>query len=395
MNILFLNYVVNKEKAETLSGVSIAGNKMQMNILKNLVSNKEINVKSITLYPIASYPNDKKIYIKTKEISIIEEITSIRIGFLNLKLIKQVWQTLSVYNQAKKLINDDTIILSFNAFPQIGIPLMLLKKKFNSKIVSILADLPIDDKVGRKGISLLARKYFDKLTRKSILSCDKLIVLNKHAIELFAPETRYIVVEGGIDIGELRPVPEKNYMTKNIVYSGALTQYSGVVNLIESMKSIEDKDVFLDIYGSGQMEGYVNECANKMNNVFFHGRVDNHTMMKKQSEAFLLVNPRPVNDPIAMVTFPSKIFEYMISGTPVLTTKLNGFSEDYLDKMFFVDNNKPHTLANALIEIINLPEDELRKKASLSREFIVENKTWVKQCEKIYNFLMEEAMYEK
>ena len=38
---------------------------------------------------------------------------------------------------------------------------------------------------------------------------------------------------------------------------------------------------------------------------------------------------RVVNDPIAQVTFPSKTFEYLLSGTPVLSTRLNGYTHEY------------------------------------------------------------------
>ena len=128
-----------------------------------------------------------------------------------------------------------------------------------------------------------------------------------------------------------------------------------------------------------------------MNNVRYWGKVDNNSMKRIQREAYLLINPRPVENLISKVTFPSKIFEYMVSGTPVLTTRLNGFTEEYYDKMFFVENNEPNQLAGKINEVMGLPRSVLRKKALLARQFVLENKTWEKQCNKIYEFIKEEV----
>ena len=96
-----------------------------------------------------------------------------------------------------------------------------------------------------------------------------------------------------------------------------------------------------------------------------------------------------MEDPIARVTFPSKIFEYMISGTPVLTTKLNGFTEEYYDKMFFVDENSPSVLAEKISELAKMDGKELQIKAAEARKFVMEKKNWQCQTEKIYRFLAD------
>lgn len=391
MKILFLGYTVSRDTASKLYGASIAGNKMQINVLEQLVKYSDMDLKSITIYPTAAYPKGK-LFIKRERICLFDKFYSLKIGFLNLPIIKQICETLITYFAAKRFIERDKIntIFTFNMFPQVGLPAKWLKKKYKCKIVTLLADLPIDDTVGRKGLSKIFRRMFDSLTQKGILSCDKIIALNKHAAELYGPQIPYRVMEGGLDSYDINEMPEKTYTKKNLVYSGALVEYSGIVNLIEAMQYVEDKEVILDIYGSGQITEYVEKCANKMPNVKYHGKIDNNTMKHIQREAYLLINPRPIDNLISKVTFPSKIFEYMVSGTPVLTTRLNGLTEEYFDKMFFVENNEPYVLATKINEIMGLPSSDLRKKALLARKFVLENKTWERQCKKIYDFIKEE-----
>jgi|GEM_PF-2277533 len=390
MKVLFLGYAISREEDSKIYGASVAGNKMQINLLEQLSHYQDIDLKSITIYPTAAYPRGK-VLVRRQSIHLFDAFYSRKVGFINLPIIKQIFETLATYFEANRLVKKEGIktIFTYNMYPQVGLPAKWLKKKYGCEIVTLLADLPIDEAVGRKGFSVILRKYFDYLTCNAILYCDKIITLNKYAVKLYAPNSSYIVMEGGVELSNQKDMPVKEYKEKNIVYSGALVEYNGIINLIKAMKYVKDQEVILHIYGRGQLENYVNYCTTKMPNVKYHGKVDNTRMMQIQREAYLLVNPRTVDDPIAMVTFPSKILEYMMSGTPVLTTKLNGFTEDYFDKMFFVEQNEPIILANKINEIMCVPIDELDKKALLAKQFVLENKNWKKQCEKIYEFIKE------
>lgn len=387
---MFLGSVTSRDMIETLSGRSIAGNKMQVNVLENLIIYADIKIDAISNLSIAAFPHDKTVYAKKRTIKLTDELSTIQIPFLNLPVIKQVWQSFSIYHQAKKILKKDKecIIFTYNLFPQQGLPLMWLKKKFGCKVVSLLADLPIDEDNGRKGISKILRIVFDGLTKKVILTCNNLIVLNENAIHQYAPSANYIVVDGGVDLKEhdlnLNTAKSK---IKNIIYSGGLVEYNGIINLIDAMNYVRDKSIELHIYGGGLLEKYVAKKANELQNVKYFGKISNDEMRRKQSGAWLLINPRPVDDPIALVTFPSKIFEYMLSGTPVLTTKLNGFTEDYFDKMFFVKNNDSKIMADKINEIALMNNTELTEMAKTAQSFVVENKSWEKQTQLIYEFI--------
>lgn len=389
-NILYLGYAINKSEASTLYGASIAGNNMQINVLKNLSKYKDIDIKSITIYPTAAYPKGK-LFINRKEIQLFDGMSSIRVSMLNIPFYKQFFETFMTYFEAYKIVKKKKIdiIFTFNMFPQIGLPAMWLKKMFGCKIVTLLADLPIEDGEVRNKLYLRLRTLYDRLTKKAIVSSDKIIALNQHGVESYAPDSKYIVVEGGIEQESIVELPIKQLIQKNIVYSGSLVAYSGIMNLIEAMKFVKNDQVILDIYGTGPLVDYVTKCAKEMKRVCYHGKVDNETMRRIQQEAYLLINPRPIHDPIAMVTFPSKIFEYMMSGTPVLTTKLNGFTNDYLDKMYLIENEEPTLIADKIDEIMELPISQLTAKAALARHFVIENKTWEMQCEKIYQFIKD------
>ena len=381
--IVYLGYVVTPEEANHASGASVAGNKMQWNVIKNLALRKDVEITCITVTPLASYPSEKNIYQKYEKKELVPGVTSHRISYCNLPVVKQFWQIMSMYRTAKRIIRDTEAetIFCFNLFPQIGIPMRWLKKK-NPKLdtVCLLADLPIDDKTDRKGVSTWLRSFFEKSTWKSMKICDRYIVLNKHVIDKYLPSKEYIVIDGGVDEVDIEKynMPVQKGNEHNILYCGALTEYNGILS---------KKDIILDIYGSGYLENIVKNAALKNPQIRFHGRVSNQEVMQKQKEAWLLINPRVVNDPIAQVTFPSKTFEYLLSGTPVLSTRLNGYTHEYDEAMIYLENDSPENIALAIEKISSYSANKLEKIADQGKKLVVECRNWEVQSSKILDFL--------
>lgn len=390
--IIYLGYLVNPEDVNKMSGVSVAGNKMQWNVIKNLSQYDDIEITCVTISPLATFPHDRNIFQKKEKEVLFNKLESIKVGFCNLPIIKQFWQIFSVYYEAKRILQETgaDIIFTFNLFPQVGIPMRWLKRKYrNLETVCLLADLPIDDNTDRRGISVILRKLFEKSTWKSMNVCDKYIVLNKNVIDKYLPNKSYTVIEGGVDDEDISRY--KNIVQKsnehNVLFCGALTEYNGILNLLEAMEYLKDTDIVLDVYGGGYLEEKVKYAAENNKNIHFHGRVGNQFVMKKQREAWLLINPRIVDDPIAQVTFPSKTFEYLLSGTPVLSSKLNCYNEEYFNCMYWLEDLSPISIANSIRSIYIIDKKEYINKGLNAKNMIVSYKSWSKQCEKIHDFM--------
>lgn len=389
--ILFMGYVLSPEEANYFSGASIAGNKMQWNIVKNLASINDVKVSCVTITPLATYPHDKNIFQSFHKKEILPGVISYQISYVNVPIIKQIWQIFSVYKIAKKIIKKQKIdlIFCFNLFPQIGIPMRILKKIFgNLDVVCLLADLPLDDNTERRGASRWLRQKFENSTLKSMKHCDKYIVLNEQVIKKYLPGVSFIVIDGGVDEDDIKKYdePNKKSLEHNILYSGALTEYNGILNLLQALEYLKNTDIFLDIYGNGYLEEVVRKAANCNSHIRYYGRVDNEIVIKKQKEAWILINPRVVRDPIAEVTFPSKTFEYMLSGTPILSTRLNGYSDEYDGKMLFLDEGTAEEIAKKILEIRNMDEEKLQQIAINAKNFIIRERKWSVQAIKIKEF---------
>lgn len=393
MDLLYLGYVVDKESCDDLIGASVAGNNMQLGVLEELhnIMGSRLNV--ISIYPTAAYPKAKKLLVRKEERVIFPRQTAIFVPFLNVPIIKQVWTSLSVYFMAKNFIseNRNCKILTFNAFPHVGLAAKWLSKKYGIESVCLLADLPIDV-INRNIISKLFRKIFDNLTLKCIISYSKLIVLNKNAAIRYAPGKPYLLIDGGISIkadSKARGLNETllKHKEKIVLFAGTLNEYNGIPALIEAMKYVKNNDVRLHIYGTGPLKNFVVEKAEEIPNIEYKGSVGNEKMRSIQAEADLLINPRPINDPVSQVTFPSKLIEYMLSGTAVLTSKLSGLTQEYFERVYLLEDTDALSIAKDIEEVLGLPPEDLANTAKKAREFIINNKLWSIQTKKIYEFI--------
>lgn len=399
INIVFLCYAVSPKKIGNYSGVSVAGNKMQLNIIKNLNKQKGVHLKTVSVRPIAQFPNDKSI-ILNHNIETVDSIELDQISFLNLPAIKTYSQSHSVFSEVKKYLKkhgtNETIILTFNMFPQVGVPALKIQKDYGVPVVSIIADLPIDYSIKRGVLSSKFYGAYNNKTKALIKETNHLIVLNKYAALKFAPEAEYIVIDGGVDLEEVKNADQNyNYTEKNLMYCGSLHKYSGALNLALAMNYIESHNIYLDIYGDGEDKEKIIELTKTDNRIRYHGTVDNKTVMQKQREAFLLVNPRPVDDPISQVTFPSKIFEYILSGTPVLSTRLKGFTDEYNDKMIFFKDDSLSGLSEGINIALSKSDNELMQYSKRAYEFVVSERNWKKQTAKIHDYLLSVLNQEK
>lgn len=394
LRILYLGYAVDFNFCLDNKGTSIAGNKMQLSILKGLkgICNNVIDI--VTITPIAPFPHVKNIIINYQKKCITSEINTIIIPFINIPYIKQITQILnsvifSLCWGVKNRNAGDKIVFCYNYHPNIAIAAVILKLIFNCKIICIFAD-PLIDLNNRHGFKKIIWNAMEKISEKNIKAFDGIVAVNKKSVEKYAKSTPYIVVEGGVDIVELIKENKKNQKKisreKVVLFSGALYEYNGIKILIEAIKLMKEEPVSLHLYGEGPLKDYVVAESRVDSRIVYKGLVSNEIVIKAQKEADILVNPRPIGEDISLYTFPSKLLEYMVSGTPVITTKLNGITDDYFPYLFIVKNESPECLASMIKNVISIDQKKLIDLGEEAKWFIINNKNWDIQCKRIYEF---------
>lgn len=389
MRVLFLGYAVPAGATDGLSGASVAGNRMQLGLIGALTA-EGIDVDAITVAPIATFPSDPCLRARNTILDLGGAQRSTSVPFINLPVAKQITQIFSVLRAGMKLTrrNRYDYVITFNMFPQVGLPGRWICRHFRIPLICILADPPIDHLSERQGLSKTLMRAYYAWTSKLLRSCDGVIALNEAAAERYTPQAWRIVMDGAIDANLVRhPARRSQTVAKHVVFTGALTEYNGIRELIAAMGLVRSRDVILDIYGGGPLAGAARDAARENANINYHGVVGGDHVLTIQSDGFLLINPRRVADPMSQLTFPSKILEYMLSGTPVLTTRLNGFSEEYDGKLYFTHDGTARAIADSIDELARMPDADLRATAARARDFVRHERSWEARGAMIHQFL--------
>ena len=391
MHIIYLGIISRPEDIGKIGEASIAGNKMQYNLLKYLSKFEDLKIDVVSFHPYRSFFKSKKMFVKPTREQLFDNVDLWQVGYTNIPILKQLVIPIKTYFKAKSLIsNKSDMLFSFDMYPNQGIPMTWLRKRVNNKTLCLLADLSVGQVKKTKGLKKILRVMYEKNTLFNMKKCKNYIALNENAMKKYAPDSNYIIVDGGIEPSEFQ---EKSHAwsgeVKNVIYTGALVDYSGIMNLIKSMELIEDKSIVLDIYGSGPLKSKIEDIAKENPRIRYHGSVDNKTAIAAQQSSWLLANPRPVESDIAKVTFPSKIFEYLMSERPVMTTRLNGFSKDYDEILYWIDGGTPESIAECIKKINGETPELLLSRAKAAKEYLLKNKTWEINAQKIHKFIME------
>lgn len=263
-----------------------------------------------------------------------------------------------------------------------------IKEKIpQAKIYLIITDLPQFMDLGQSRVKAALKKIDWQSIKKMQKKFDGFILYaEKMAEYLEIPSNKWILMEGSYDTTEqTAAVKEKK---KAVMYSGKLDEQYGIKMLVDAFMSIQDSEIELWITGGGNTEGYIKACAKKDNRIMFYGFLPSRQdVLQKQAEASLLINMRLPSEPASGYCFPSKLFEYMATGTPVLSFDIAGIPREYLQHLYVVKQETVDALAKAIEETLSLDEASLQKQGNGAREFVINEKNTKNQCSKMWKFV--------
>ena len=205
----------------------------------------------------------------------------------------------------------------------------------------------------------------------------------------------FIVMEGLVDSNMqlLSNTLNNKYTKKVCIYAGGIYEKYGVKLLVDAFKNLNIKDAELHLYGTGDLEKYLASIKN--NKIKYYGVVENKKIVEEEIKATLLINPRFTKEEYTKYSFPSKNMEYMVSGTPILTTKLPGMPNEYIPYVYLFENETLEGYQKSLEQILKKPQQELFEKGKEAKEFMLKNKNNKKQASRIIYFINNTVTKEK
>jgi glycosyltransferase involved in cell wall biosynthesis len=392
IEFFFVGTAVSQQLCESTLGGVVSGNKFQLGFVTGLEKLSKNRIKVISLLPSSLYPKVKKIWFKADWCLLSDKSKAFLVPFINLPIINYLTAAISIFSALVCGLwsnrSNLCIVLVYNVFSPFSLPVLAASKLFGCKSVAIIADLPFDlyDFKGWKGIF----HRIDFFIQTRIISMfSGVITLTPKIIEDFSPLLPSIIIEGGIDTKVIKPAPVSPKKPEHFIclYCGALNEINGISLLLESFALITNSEFRLWIFGEGPLSTIVKDAAAIDKRIVYWGKISNDQVMTYQREATVLINPRPSSNKITYYTFPSKLLEYMLSGRPVISTRLSGIPKDYYDHLIFLEKETPEDLAKLIKEVCLGEAYDIDTIGIKAKEFIESTKSWEYQSKLIYDFL--------
>lgn len=265
----------------------------------------------------------------------------------------------------------------------------LLASKINRvRSVAVVTDI-YSLMVGNAKVSWIVR-FAAYLNQCYISSFNRYVLLTSQMNERVNPKGKpHIVMEALCDLSmaEQDVQNEEKASPRTVIYAGGIQERYGLKMLAEAFVRANIPDARLVYYGSGPyVEEYKKLCAAHPN-LEYRGVVPNEEIVAEELKATLLVNPRPTTEEFTKYSFPSKNMEYMASGTPLLTTKLPGMPEEYHQYVYLFEEESVQGYVNALRKVLSLPADTLYVKGEQAKKFVLQNKNYVAQAQRVLGLL--------
>ena len=315
---------------------------------------------------------------------------------VNVPVLKQISRRLDGRRVLKKWLKENRggkcAVVSYSMPPFLTKDIIKLSRKYGVKCFAVVTDLLVNMYINSRDSSFVSRLK-DRYLAGAIKhqgSFDGYIYLTEAMSEVVNPEKPYIVMEGIADTetsftGEAPVKADVPY----IMYAGMIEEEYGITELLDAFERAELGECELWFFGSGNGTARVLERGERDPRIRYFGRVKREEILALEKNAALLVNPRDPSMDFTRFSFPSKTVEYMLSGTPVLTTRLQGIPSEYFDYVFSCADNTPEAMAQVLERAMALSEYERREMGSRARNFILENKNAVSQAARIKEFIKE------
>lgn len=409
LDIAFLGGLFPKEfEKEILNNskgnIQHAANNLQWAIVSGLDDNLVSPVQVINSLYIGSFPKRyTKIWVKTQTFSHCSGANKdINVGFSNLTGIKNFSRLLTLKPHIKRWAlqkSDNRKVIIAYAMTHTCTSLLKYVKSINENIITclIVPDLP-----QYMNLSSTRSKTYEMLKNIEIMKINKdleyidgYVLLTKHMKEALELSSRTVVIEGIATDEFLNLEVETNHKSiKTILYSGGLFVKYGIIDLIKAFERLENPDYRLVICGAGDAESDIVEACNRDNRIVFKGQVNRNEVLKLQKSSTVLVNPRSNNEEYTKFSFPSKILEYLSSGTPMLAYKLDGIPNEYTDYYYCIDEVEDG-IYKALLKMLSKSMEELESMGAKAKEFVLNQKNKTKQAAKIINLINEIQLSDK
>lgn len=360
---------------------------------KNLVEG--IDALGLDMDSINGPQIDEKLFSSTpfEEWSRNGKSVDVCVRYKNTKYINRITKEFAIRRAAKKWILEQsnvepvTVIVYSMHTPFLSAAKFIKSMHPDTKIALIVPDLPkfMDMKMGKLKMAL---KELDWIRIKKYLRCvDKYVLYAAPMADFLKLERKqWTVIEGSYNAEQNGERKRKNDKI-SVMYSGVLDLRYGIPELLDAMNLLSDR-YELWITGDGNARPAIEKKMMVDNRIKYYGFLPSRQeLLNMQASATMLISPRKMSEEASKYCFPSKLFEYMASGRPVISCRLDGIPSEYYDYFLPLHEVTPDGISEAIKKVANMTEEERVLLGNNARAFVINKKNKYVQSKKMMDFI--------
>ena len=317
---------------------------------------------------------------------------------VNLPVLRECLLALSAARQFvtwRRTNSRGAVVLCFHYLP-VSAALVLLSFLTRTPTVVIFTDLPLfsysTDRVA--AMPWWKRPFMKSYRKMSEWLCaryDGFVLFTQAMGPLVNPNGKPSIVVEGIFNDEGIPFPRLDKIPGVIAHAGTLDRAYGIGQILDAFDTIAKPDAQLWLFGSGDMDDAIAERATADPRITHFGFLQRKDLFAQLSQASVLAVLRDPSAEFTRYSFPSKLFEYLATGSVVATTALPGIPEPYFDHLVRIVLDSPESVGRQLLEVLEAGSEDLRRRGEGGRNFVLNQKTPRAQADRIKEFVLKVA----
>ena len=366
------------------------------NLQKAIIAGLDLHVDSLTVISapaLGSWPSAyKKMFFKGKSFSGENRDVDVSAGYLNLPLAVHFFKMRALQKELKKwaesLADEDrkNVIIYPMATSYVMAAVWLKKHFSNVNLTLIVPDLPQYMSENKNKLFLLLKSIDFKIMSKGLEDIDNFVLLSEKMKEKIPVLPKpYCVMEGIFSASQEEISAAKEEKT-TVFYTGNLTRRSGVELLLESFSMLDD-NYQLWVRGNGILKERIIEAGKTDSRIKYLPPLSRKEILEYQKRATVLINPVSPAEEFSNYFFPSKIMEYIASGTPVVMFKLGCIPEEYLPHVVIPEEVSAGAIAETFKEIRSWSSEKYKAHGEANTAFILNEKNPFVQTGKIVDLI--------
>lgn len=379
---------------KSIGSVQSAANALQWNLVEGLDLHGQRPVKLFNSIYVGAYPwRYKDLLLKTYPFQHHPGAQDINAGFLNLLIYKHIskYRWLKPHLKAWALDgNDNKVLVGYALTPEF-VACLSYVKKVNPKVRTCIIAPDLPEFMNTSEVQSLHYRILKPLETSYIYNkldeIDGFVLLTEAMKEFLQIKGKYVVVEGIATDSFLEASGNKDLHRRTFLYTGTLDKRFGILQLIEAFHRIPHPNYRLVLCGQGDAAPQINAAMKMDSRIEWKGLLERKEILRLQQGATVLVNPRLNKEEFTKYSFPSKIMEYLSSGTPVIAYQLDGIPAEYDDYIYYVEDDDVDTLRDKMVEIGEQEQSELDQFGEKARDFVLQSKNKKVQAGKIIELL--------